>query len=93
MSSYPFPDVVCGKAGACDAYIRANINNPNNPKSDYILLITKIRTKPTKRIHEGDVKKAGKMVHFKRFVFVPPYDFFEIIMTDGRKIWNRNNDM
>lgn len=26
MSSYPFPNVVCGKAGACDAYIRANIN-------------------------------------------------------------------
>jgi len=63
------------------------ITNPNNPKNDYILLVTKIRTKPTKKIHEGDVKKAGKLVHFKRFIYVAPYDYIEILMTDGRKIW------
>jgi hypothetical protein len=32
------------------------------------------------------------MVHFKRFVFVPPYDYIEIIMTDGRKLWKGNID-
>lgn len=29
-SSYPFPNIVCGKAGACDAYIRANIDWGNH---------------------------------------------------------------
>lgn len=46
MSSYPFPDVVCGKAGACDAYIRANINNPNNSDLNWVSHFQGISTAP-----------------------------------------------
>ena len=47
MSSYyQFPNINCGKAGACDAYIRANINNKNDPNLNWLSNFQGISTVP-----------------------------------------------
>jgi hypothetical protein len=45
-------------------------------------------TEASSRIHEGEEKKAGRMVKFRRSVFIPPTDMLRLTISDGaRNVW------
>jgi hypothetical protein len=49
---------------------------------EYLGIVTKIRVPPTHRVYEGWEKKKGRLVYFKRNVFVPPYDYIDVLLYD-----------
>lgn len=49
---------------------------------EYLGIVTKIRVPSTHRVYEGWEKKKGRLVYFKRNVFVPPYDYIDVLLYD-----------
>lgn len=49
---------------------------------EYLGIVTKIRVPPTHRVYEGWEKKKGRLVYFKRNVFVSPYDYIDVLLYD-----------
>lgn len=59
-----------------------------NRKVHYTCLSTLKRTPQTYRLYEADIKKAGKLVHVKRNVWVAPIDYIEMILCDGKSLFS-----
>ena len=47
---------------------------------------------PSSRLHEGSLKKSGKVIHFSRQVYVPGREALELIACDGRNVWRGDLD-
>ena len=53
----------------------------------YPCLCKRFRTEPSFRVYEADERKAGKLVHVKRNIFVAPYELVEMVIGTPRHIW------
>jgi len=53
----------------------------------YPCLCKRFLTDPTFRIYQGEEKRAGKTVKFKRNVFVAPYELVEICIGTKEQLW------
>lgn len=58
-------------------------NNNDNEIQTYTAIIRKLRTEPSTRVIEGHDKKAGKLIYFKRNVFVPPRDVINVRLSEA----------
>lgn len=53
----------------------------------YPCLCKRFLTDPTFRVYQGEEKRAGKTVQFKRNVFVAPYELVEICIGSNTQVW------
>ena len=68
--------------------LKPNERDPGTPIVDevagpkFVCITRRVRVDASSRVYEGEEKKAGKLVYFKRNVFVPPYDYLEMRLYD-----------
>ena len=53
----------------------------------YPCLCKRFLTDPSFRVYQGEEKRAGKTVKFKRNVFVAPYELIEICIGTKEQVW------
>lgn len=57
-----------------------------------LFLCRRKKIPPSSRLHEGSVKKSGKVTHFSRQVYVPGREALEVTACDGQNVWRGDVD-
>jgi ankyrin repeat protein len=63
------------------------IDKGNTELTKYPCLCKRFVTEPSFRVYAGEERRAGKLVKFKRNVFVAPYELIEMCIGDGKQLW------
>lgn len=53
----------------------------------YKVVCRKVQVKPSSKIKEGSIKRAGKIYNFSRQVHVDGFDYLDVLISDGEYVW------
>jgi hypothetical protein len=62
-------------------------NKADQEGTVYPCLCKRFVTEPSSRVYAGEERRAGKLVKFKRNVFVAPYELVEICIGAQKQLW------
>ncbi len=63
------------------------VNTADSQGTTYPCLSKRFLTDPTFRVYQGEEKRAGKLVKFKRNVYVAPYELMEVCIGTKEQLW------